>query len=71
MGLLGKMDSFLKSASIPAHSRLSRNTGRMDANSGGRLASVGGTQEYSRVSKAFYGELKTTPKHKSLMKKNQ
>lgn len=35
VGLLGKMDSFLKSASIPAHSRLSRNTGRMDANSGG------------------------------------
>lgn len=35
VGLLGKMDSFLKSASIPAHSRLSRNIGRMDANSGG------------------------------------
>lgn len=35
VGLLGKMDSFLKSASIPAHSRLSRNPGRANANSGG------------------------------------
>lgn len=35
LGLLGKMDSFMKSASISAQSRLSINTGRTDANSGG------------------------------------
>lgn len=71
VGLLGKMDSFLKSASIPAHSRLSRNPSRMDANSGGDWqvwVEPVNTLEFPRH---FYGELKTTPKHKSLMKKNQ
>lgn len=60
MVLLEKTDSFLKSSSIPAHSRLSINTDKKTASSGGSQGTAGGTQECSGLSKTFYVEPKTT-----------